>query len=498
VSAIAVRELFRVHSTPEGDAAALQGLTLDVDEGEVLAVLGPSGAGKTSLLQILAGLDRPSAGRVRVFGTELTALSSHALARYRSDVVGYVEQRYAEALDANRSLVDAVALRLRLDGERDPASRASELLETVGLGARLDAQPPELSGGEQQRVAVCAALAHRPRLLLADEPTGELDRAAADAIFALIRELARSQGTTVVVVSHDARAPAFADRAVRIRDGRVSEEQRDGAEQVVVGRGGWIRVPEELLRAAGVRDRARVGLEGRRIVLAAASERREVGRASAAPAVRHARRDGVVRLRGVTKRFGDRVVLASLDADADGGALTVVTGPSGSGKTTLLDLVVGLESAEDGAVVVAGTEVTKLDRDGRAALRRAHVGYVAQQPVLVPFLSARENVELALSLRGSRGDPLELLEAVGLTERAEQRTDRLSAGEQLRVAIARALAPAPEVLVADEPTSRLDEPNAHAVAALLRRLAHEHGAAVVVASHDPVVVEQADEQIVLG
>jgi putative ABC transport system ATP-binding protein len=118
--------------------------------------------------------------------------------------------------------------------------------------------------------------------------------------------------------------------------------------------------------------------------------------------------------------------------------------------------------------------------------------------VLVPFLSARENVELALCLRDGVGEPVELLEAVGLTERAAQRVDRLSAGERLRVAIARALAPAPDVLVADEPTSRLDESNAHAVAGLLRRLAHERGTAVLVASHDPIVIDQADERIALG
>jgi putative ABC transport system ATP-binding protein len=152
-----------------------------------------------------------------------------------------------------------------------------------------------------------------------------------------------------------------------------------------------------------------------------------------------------------------------------------------------------------GSVDLLGTNVASLDRTERAALRRAHVGYIAQQPELVPFLSARENVELGLRLHGASPDAaLPALDAVGLAERAEQRVERLSGGERLRVAIARALAPRPDVLIADEPTSRLDEANALGVAALLSRLAREWGAAVVVASHDPLVVDHADEQIRLG
>jgi putative ABC transport system ATP-binding protein len=176
-----------------------------------------------------------------------------------------------------------------------------------------------------------------------------------------------------------------------------------------------------------------------------------------------------------------------------------VTGPSGSGKTTLLDVVAGLEVPDAGSVDLLGTNVASLDRTERAALRRAHVGYIAQQPELVPFLSARENVELGLRLHGVSADAaLAALDAVGLAERAEQRVERLSGGERLRVAIARALAPRPDVLIADEPTSRLDEANALGVAALLSRLAREWGAAVVVASHDALVVDHADEQIRLG
>jgi ABC-type lipoprotein export system ATPase subunit len=495
VSAVVARDLFRVYSTPEGDAAALQGLTLNVGEGEVLAVLGPSGAGKSTLLRLLAGLDRPSAGELRVFGLDLPSVGVRALARHRAQTVGCVEQNYVAALDPTLAIRDSIALRLHLDADRSAASRAHELLESVGLAERAHARPGELSGGEQQRIAVCAALAHRPRLLLADEPTGELDRAAADTVFALIRDLSHRNGATAVVVSHDPRAAAFADRAIGIRDGRVSEERRGSTERIVVARGGWVRLPEELLRGARIGERIEARLRGSEIVITAPDGGDGSVAVSAEAAPLPARPETVLRLRDVDKAYGARSVLRGLDADVRRGVLTVVTGPSGSGKTTLLSIATGLELPDRGTVELAGSELTRLDRTARASVRAEHVGFVAQQPPLIGFLSARENVELTLRIRRRRADALAGLEAVGLAERAEQRVERLSHGEKLRVAIARGFAARPAVLVADEPTSRLDEANARNVTSLLAELAREWRAAVLVASHDRAVIEQADVRI---
>ena len=179
----------------------------------------------------------------------------------------------------------------------------------------------------------------------------------------------------------------------------------------------------------------------------------------------------VVEVRGIAKRFGESTVFDGLDAVFEAGVLTAVTGPSGSGKTTLLRLLAGLELPDDGEVLALGTSLTGLDREARAAFRREHVALVRQEVGLVPFLGARENVELGLAIRGveeaSRDRALEALDAVGLTERAEQRVQRLSAGERGRVAIARALAARPALLLADEPSSRLDQANALTVATLL-------------------------------
>jgi ABC-type lipoprotein export system ATPase subunit len=500
-AAIEAREVFRIHQTAEGDAAALQGLSLTVRDGETVTVLGPSGSGKSTFLRILAGLDRPSAGTVRVFGIELAKLPARDVARYRTRLVGYADQHYARALAPELTARELIGLELGLAGattaERD--RRADELLERVGLWDKRAARPAELSGGEQQRIAVAASLAHRPKLFLADEPTGELDAASAQLVYETIGELIRSERCTAVIVSHDPESAAVADRVIRIRDGRVSEEsgRSVGEESIVVGRGGWLRLPEELLRRSGIRTHATARLEGRAIVVTG-DETTEAPPATAA--VEPPREKQLVAaLRGLEKSYGRRTVLGGLQAGFDSSTLTAVTGPSGSGKTTLLHILGGLELPDGGLVTVLGTNVSRLGRTARADFRRDHIGYVGQQAGLVPSLSALENVELALALRGLPPDPArEALVAVGLEDRIEQRVSRLSTGERGRVAIARALAPRPELLLADEPTSRLDQANAIAVGTLFVRLAREFGTAVVCATHDPLLIEQAEETLRLG
>ena len=502
--AVEVEDVFRVYATDEGTAAALQGLSLTVHEGEVVAVLGPSGSGKTTLLRILAGLDRPSAGRVRVAGVDLRRLRGRALDRYRSRQLGYADQRYTQALAPELTAGELVSLRLALAGgsPRERRSRTAELLGRVGLADRVDAHPHELSGGEQQRVALCAALAHRPRLLLADEPTGELDAENAAIVYQLIGELARAQGTTAVVVSHDPGSASIADRIVHVRDGRVSAEQAKGqpdSEEIVVARGGWLRVPEELLRRGGIGARARARLAEHSVLIEGTEDVVEPRRESSKPTPAAADTNVAVELRNVVKRTGERTVLDGLSAAIRSGRLTVVTGPSGSGKTTLLHVLAGLDVPSSGGVVVLGERIDELDRARRASFRRDRLALVAQEPPLVPFLTVRENVELFLGLRGLDGtNGQATLAVVGLEQLAEQRVSRLSTGEQERVAIARGLASEPDLLFADEPTARLDYANALAIGELLSRIARERGIAVVCATHDPAVIEQADAELSLA
>jgi ABC-type lipoprotein export system ATPase subunit len=468
-------------------------------------VLGPSGSGKTTLLRVLAGFERASAGSVRIAGRELGRLSGRELGRYRASTLGYADQHYRRALAGELTAAELVAVSPGLAGAapRERARRADELLERVGLLARRDARPDELSGGEQQRVALCAALAHRPALLLADEPTGELDAETAARVTALLAELVREQDATALVVSHDPASTTVADRVVHIRDGRVSEEANGaGPGAVVVGRGGWLRVPEELLVAAGIGGRARLELRDGALALRpiAGATPPQPARLPASPA---GTPGAAATLRGLTRRFGAESALQGLDASFRPGRLTVVTGPSGSGKTTLLRLLAGLDVPTEGEVEVDGVVLSRLGRDGRAGFRRAKIALVPQAPALTGFLDARENIETALAVRGVDGAAAseraaEALAAVGLAEHAGRPVDELSAGQRARVAIARALAARPLLLLADEPSARLDASTTVGVGALLRDLAHASGTTLVCATHDPLLIEQADDELQLG
>ena len=474
MSLVEARDLYRLY----GGTVALQGLSLDVRAGELLVVFGPSGSGKSTLLRILAALDRPTAGAVRVAQHDLRTLKGKSLLDYRSRLLGYADQHYARALAPELSARELVGLRLALHGA-PWRRRADELLERVGLGDRADALPQELSGGQQQRIAVAAALAHRPRLFIADEPTGELDAANAREIYALIRELASDAGATTVLVSHDPNAATVADRVVQIRDGRVSAE--DGA--AVVNRGGWVRVP-------GLEEGARV----HGAVEIDVSKRRP-------PATEPPPATGEVlaSVTGVAKAYGAQRVFDGVSLDVRAGAVTAVTGRSGSGKSTLLHLLAGLDTPDAGDVRVLGRDVPALDETGRARLRREVVGVVTQGGELVSFLTARETVEAALELRGlPTAAAADALAQVGLAELADQRVSRLSLGERQRVAVARVLAAKPPILVADEPTARLDEENARAVGALFADLARETGTAIVCATHDPALIEHASVELPLG
>ena len=197
----------------------LDGVTLDVRAGEVCAITGPSGSGKSTLLGLVAGLDRPSAGSITVAGVEITELDEDALARFRRDTLGYVFQSYH--LIPTLTAAENVAVPLEIVGAADALTRARALLADVGLGDRAHHYPVQLSGGEQQRVALARAVALDPGLLLADEPTGNLDSATGVQIIDLLLALNRRRGSTLVLVTHDDTLAGHADRIVRLHDGRI-------------------------------------------------------------------------------------------------------------------------------------------------------------------------------------------------------------------------------------------------------------------------------------
>ena len=208
------------------EVQALQGLDLAVSEGEMVGVVGASGSGKSTLLNILGGLDRPDGGRAMVDKQDLGKLSQHALDQYRRKTVGFVWQYGARNLIPYLSALENIQLPMTLSGKvgKKTRQRSIELLEQVGLSDRMNHRLEELSGGEQQRIAVAIALSNRPRLLLADEPTGELDTATAKTIYDMFRDLNRKLGLTIVIVSHDPGIAQHVDRVVAVRDGKLATE----------------------------------------------------------------------------------------------------------------------------------------------------------------------------------------------------------------------------------------------------------------------------------
>ena len=218
-AALELHDVIRIYRSGPVETVALRGVSLELRAGELVAVLGPSGCGKSTLLALAGGLDRPSAGDVRAFGSSLAALTDAELDAYRARRVGIVFQ--SENLWETLSARENVALSLRLAGVERPRERADDALRALGLGTRLHHRVGALSGGEQQRVAIAAAVAREAKLVLADEPTGELDAANERTVLASLRELPLEQGCAVLVVTHSDAVAAAADRTIELRDGLV-------------------------------------------------------------------------------------------------------------------------------------------------------------------------------------------------------------------------------------------------------------------------------------
>ncbi|MFC4778429.1 ABC transporter ATP-binding protein [Paenibacillus sp. GCM10023252] len=280
--------LVKIYKTDDLEVVALQGLNLKVNPGELMAIIGNSGSGKSTLLNILGGLDRPSAGSVTVGPWDLLKITEDQLVEYKRSTVGFIWQNNARNLLPYLSALENVEMPMMLSGKVDRAY-AKQLLEWVGLGERMHNKLHQLSGGEQQRVAIAISLSNRPQLLLADEPTGSVDSRTSDLIMGIFRKLNQEIGITVVIVTHDLTLASKVDRVVAIRDGLTSTEfiKRNpnitlgGGEEehsprglqsvheayVVVDRVGRLQVPKDYLTALNIKDKATMEFDGERIII---------------------------------------------------------------------------------------------------------------------------------------------------------------------------------------------------------------------------------------
>jgi len=264
--------LVKIYKTKDIEVVALQGLDLNVETGECMALIGSSGSGKSTFLNMIGGLDRPSAGKLFVGGQNLFTMSEQELVNYKRSTVGFVWQNNARNLLPYLSALENIMMPMHLSNSANKKERGLELLDMVGLTSKKNSHLHQLSGGEQQRIAIAIALANSPRVLLADEPTGSVDRKTADVVFDIFRRLNRENNQTIIIVTHDLSLSKKVQRVAAIRDGKISserilkenysdhlktthvdwQEEETQEEFAIIDRSGRIQIPKEMLESMGI------------------------------------------------------------------------------------------------------------------------------------------------------------------------------------------------------------------------------------------------------
>ena len=472
---------------------AADAVSFDVHEGEVVAVVGESGSGKTVTAMSLLGLLPPAAvvtGSAKLRGRDLYTLPPHELRAVRGGQIGTIFQEPMNSLNPvfriGALLAEAIRAHTKLS-KKDTRARAAELLTTVEIREPqriLRSYPHELSGGQLQRVGIAMALAHRPALLIADEPTTALDVTVQAGILELLRRLSRDTGTAVLLITHDMGVVAdLADRVVVMRDGSVVE-QNDVTTLFAEPGAAYTR---ELLESVLSPDPAAPGVtagetqSGRPLV--------EVG-------------DLAVVYRGGYRQTSVRAV-DGVSLSIRKGEVLGLVGESGSGKTTITGALTGLVPITGGSVVVDGVDMTAVRGKALKAVR-SRIGVVFQDPAgsLNPRATVGASITEPLLLHGSKTghrDRIgELMESVRLDRAlADRYPHELSGGQRQRVSLARALALNPVLLIADEPTSALDVSVQATILALFARLRTEFSFACLFVSHDLAVIQQVADRVVV-
>lgn len=453
--AVRFEGVVRTYRTPTGEVRALRDVTATIPPGGVSVVVGPSGSGKSSLLRLVAGLDRPTSGSIAVMGHEIAHASARTRRAVRRSTVGYVFQSPSDNFVEH--LTVAQHLRLAAGAGRGNDDAVSSMADSLGIGRLLGRLPRELSGGEQQRAAVAQALASGAELVVADEPTAELDADAADAVLGRIAQVA-AQGITFVLATHDRSVMSIADHRITLEHGLVAAEGARPDVALLHAMAPALRWPDPVTP-----QDAWLGDD-----------------------------DEVLRMRGVQRSFGDgdQVVhaLHGVDVMVASGETVGLVGRSGSGKTTLLNLAAGWDVPDAGMI----------DRPGGDAPDWHDVAVVPQHLGLMDELSVRENVEYPARLAGlleeRRSLVDDLLEQLGLATLQRRSVREISLGEQQRTSVARAVVMGPRLLVADEPTAHQDAGWGAAVLGVLREAAVA-GSGCVIATHDVDVLGAMDRTI---
>jgi len=460
-------ELVKTYRTASGEVRALKGLSAEVPAASLLAVVGPSGSGKSSLLRLIAGLDRPTSGTLVVEGTSVHDASARTLRRFRRATVGYLFQRPSDNFLPHLTVGEHLRLARGLT-HRPPRIDQEALLSTLGIEERIDHLPSELSGGEQQRAAIAEVLMGGATIVVADEPTAELDTTSASHVMDTMVELARA-GVTFVVATHDRSVMRRADAALELDHGIRRSSTSVPAD------------PADRSSAAAFRPAPN----------AAEPDRADRWRPPATTTGPEPELPFTLDANGLSKAYrrGEEVVhaLDEVSLTLRAGELVGLVGRSGSGKTTLLNVIAGWEHADAGTIERSGSESAVPGWDELAV--------VPQKLGLFDELSVRENLEYPARLHGRldelRGRVDELMEDLGIAHLAARYPKETSLGEQQRTAVARALVLAPTLLLADEPTGHQDAVSERRVLEAFGRAATEGGSCLI-ATHNASLAPRLD------
>jgi len=505
---IQMKDVHKAYATGDGFFAALKDINLEIAQGEFLGITGKSGAGKTTLLNMISGVSKLSSGEVLFSmpenGTEPAAdatLSIHALdendmALWRGKNVGIVYQSFE--LIPSLNLIENVMLPPDFLGSYHPVisrEKALALLEQVDIAEHAYKIPAHISGGQQQRVAIARALVNDPPLIIADEPTGNLDTVTAETIFQIFQDLVAS-GKTIVMVTHDESLSARFSRRLHIIDGELGNPAKNGKNgklhsKVAVHGQGAIALAEGEAGQAAQSYSEKIRTRPKKLKLKSNGHKDY-------PAIL---------LRNVDKLYkspaGQFVALKSINMQLNYGQFISIVGKSGSGKSTLINMITGIDHPTGGEIVVGNEHIYDMTESQRALWRGRNMGVVFQFFQLLPTLTLLENTTLPMDYcnvypYGERtARAMTLLERVGLEEHAHKLPGSVSSGQQQSAAIARALANDPSIILADEPTGNLDSRSAGVVLDLFEELAGE-GKTILIVTHDPAITNRTDQTVILS
>ncbi|MCJ7660361.1 MAG: ATP-binding cassette domain-containing protein [Anaerolineales bacterium] len=505
---IQMQDVVKAYETGDGQFVALKDIDLEIMHGEFLGITGKSGAGKTTLLNMISGVSDITSGEVLYFGNQNgnersnhTMISVHAmneddLASWRGKNVGIVYQSFE--LMPSLNLVENVMLPPDFLGSYRPRvskERALELLEMVDIAEHAYKVPAHISGGQKQRVAIARALINDPPLIIADEPTGNLDSVTAETILQIFEKLV-DQGKTVVMVTHDeSLAPRFS-RRMYIVDGALGKPSRNGG----------YKVSKPIIREEQEKQNPTTGLSTDGLP---ASDLKEPASKRKAGVPRNSldKEHPAIVLRNVEKVYenaaGKFVALKSIDLQLDYGQFISIVGKSGSGKSTLINMITGIDFPTAGEVLVGNEHIYEMSESQRALWRGRNMGVVFHFFQLLPTLTLLENTMLPMDYckvypfheRPARA--MELLKKVGLEEQADKLPGSVSSGQQQSAAIARSLATDPAIILADEPTGNLDSRSAEVILSLFEDLAAQ-GKTVLIVTHDPSITKRTDQTVILS